>query len=68
MVLLNLIDFQLNDFVEWGRAVDVVCLDISTAFDIHSCNIVIDWPMKYRLNKRTLRQTKNWLNCWADSV
>lgn len=42
-----------------------IYLDCSKAFIAVYCNIPVDKLMKYRLGKWTVRQTENWLHCWA---
>lgn len=58
----------MTGLVDEGRTVVVIGLDFSKAFDIVSCYILIDRQMKYRLDKRTLRQIENLLNWWAERV
>jgi len=52
----------MTGLVDGGRAVEAVSLDFSKASDTVSRNTVMDKLMKYRLRKRTVRQTQNWLN------
>lgn len=37
-------------------------------FSSTSQNILIDKPLKYRLDKQTVRFIENWLNCWDQKV
>ena len=53
--------------VDEGKAVDVVYLDFSKAFDAVSYN-TIDKLTKYGLDKWTVRWTENWLNGQAQRV
>ena len=52
---------------EW-RAVGVVYLDFSKAFDTVSHRIFIEMLMKYGLDEQTVRWIENWLNSQAKSV
>ncbi|GAB0183775.1 mitochondrial enolase superfamily member 1 [Grus japonensis] len=54
--------------VDEGRAVDVVYLDFSKAFDTVSHNILIGKLRKSGLDERTVRWTENWLNGRAQRV
>ena len=54
--------------VDEERAADVVYLDFSKAFDIIAYNIIIGGLTKYRLDRRTVKWIKNWLNDWAQRV
>jgi len=58
--LTNLIAFY--GWVDEGRAVDVVYLDFSKAFDTVSHNILIAKLRKWGLDEWTVRVTENWLN------
>jgi len=68
--LTNLIAFYggMTGCVDEGRAVDVVYLDFSEAFDTVSHNIFIDKLGKCRLGKWTVRWTEDWLNGRAQRV
>lgn len=57
----------MKSLVSKGRAVDVVDLSFSKAFDTVTHNILLDKLMKYRLDKWTVRWTEKWLNCWTQS-
>jgi len=62
--LTNLIAFY-NGMTGWvgeGRAVDVVYLDFSKAFDTVSHNILLGKLRKCGLNEWSVRWTENWLN------
>jgi len=48
--------------VDEGKAVDVVCLDFSKAFDIVPYSILLEKPAAHGLDGCTLRWIKNWLN------
>jgi len=60
----NLIAFYdgVTGWVDEGRAVDVVYLDFSKAFDIVSYNILIGKLKKCGTEEWTMRWTENWLN------
>jgi len=50
------------------RAVDVVCLDFSKAFNTVSHNILLGKLRKCRLKEWTVRWIENWLNGRAQRV
>jgi len=62
--LTNLIAFYdgMTGRVDEGRAVDVVYLDFSKAFDTVSHNILLGKVRKYGLDEWLVRWTENWLN------
>jgi len=62
--LTNLIAFYdgMTGWVDEGRAVDVVYLDFSKAFDTVSHNILLGKLRKRGLDKWSVRWTENWLN------
>ncbi|GAB0178440.1 mitochondrial enolase superfamily member 1 [Grus japonensis] len=62
--LTNLITFcdGITGWVDEGRAVDVVYLDFSKAFDTVSHNILISKLRKRGLDEWTVRWVGNWLN------
>lgn len=62
--MTNLIKFynDLSDLTAEGSAADIVFLDFSEVFDNISHKILIENLLIYRLDKQTLRWTKNWLN------
>ncbi|GAB0209158.1 mitochondrial enolase superfamily member 1 [Grus japonensis] len=68
--LTNLIAFYdgTTGWLDEGRAVDVVCLDFSKAFDTVSHNILIGKLRKCGLNEWTVRWVENWLNGRAQRV
>ncbi|GAB0208567.1 mitochondrial enolase superfamily member 1 [Grus japonensis] len=68
--LTNLIAFYdgTTGWVDEGRAVDVVYLDFSKAFDTVSHNILIDKLRKCGLDEWTVRWVENWLNDRAQRV
>jgi len=68
--LTNLIAFydDMTGGVDEGRAVDVVYLDFSKAFDTVSHNILLGKLKKRELDKRTARWVENWLNGRAQRV
>ena len=59
--LTNLTAFhsKMTGLLNERKAVDVVCLDFSKAFDTVSHNIPIDKLTKYGLHKWTVRRIKN---------
>ncbi|GAB0205144.1 mitochondrial enolase superfamily member 1 [Grus japonensis] len=68
--LTNLIDAYdvMTSWVDEGRAVDVVYLDFSKAFDTVSHNILVSKLRKCGLDEWTVRWVENWLNGRAQSV
>ncbi|KAK4815894.1 hypothetical protein QYF61_009945 [Mycteria americana] len=54
--------------VDEGKAVDVVYLDFSKAFDMVSHSILLEKLAAHGLNECTLRWVKNWLDGWAQRV
>ncbi|GAB0183432.1 mitochondrial enolase superfamily member 1 [Grus japonensis] len=68
--LTNLIVFYdgMTSWVDEGRAVDVVYLDFSKAFDIVSHNILISKLRKCGLDEWSVRWVENWLNGRAQRV
>jgi len=68
--LINMIAFcdGVTGWVDEGRAVDVVYLDFSKAFDTVSHNILIGKLRKCGLREWTVRWIENWLNGRAQRV
>uniref|UniRef100_A0A8B9TCW9 Reverse transcriptase domain-containing protein n=1 Tax=Anas platyrhynchos TaxID=8839 RepID=A0A8B9TCW9_ANAPL len=68
--LMNLISFydKVMCLVDEGKAVDVVYLDFSKAFDTVSHSILLKKLSARGLDWRTLRWVKNWLDSWAQRV
>ncbi|RMC05684.1 hypothetical protein DUI87_17769 [Hirundo rustica rustica] len=68
--LTNLISFydQVTHLVDAGRAVDVVYLDFSKAFDTVSHSILLDRLAACGLDRSTLCCVRNWLDGWAQRV
>ncbi|GAB0205426.1 WD repeat-containing protein 36 [Grus japonensis] len=68
--LTNLTAFYdgMTGWVDEGRAVGVVCLDVSKAFDTVSHNIVIGKLRKCGLDEWTVQWVQNWLNGRAQRV
>jgi len=68
--LTNLIAFYdgVTGWVDEGRAVGVVYLDFSKAFNIISHNILLGKLRKCGLDEWSVRWTQNWLNCRTQKV
>ena len=66
--LTNLTALYMAGWVDEGRAMDVVYLNFSKAFDTVSHNILLGKLRKCGLDKRTVRWMENWLNGKAQSV
>jgi len=68
--LINLIAFYdgMTGWVDEGRAVDVVYLNFSKAFDTVSHNILIEKLRKCGIHEWTVRWIENWLNGRAQRV
>ncbi|KAK4807071.1 hypothetical protein QYF61_018412 [Mycteria americana] len=68
--LTNLISFydKVTRLVDEGKAVDVVYLDFSKAFDMVSHSILLEKLAAHGLDGCTLRWVKNWLDGWAQRV
>ncbi|CAM5117140.1 unnamed protein product [Natator depressus] len=68
--LTNLIAFydEITDSVDEGKAVDVLFLDFSKAFDTVSHSILVSKLKKYGLDERTIRWVESWLDCRAQRV
>ncbi|KAK4825484.1 hypothetical protein QYF61_027639 [Mycteria americana] len=68
--LTNLISFydKVTRLVDEGKAVDVVYLDFSKAFDTVSHSILLEKLAGHGLDGCTLRWVKNWLDGWAQRV
>ncbi|TRZ08141.1 hypothetical protein HGM15179_018968 [Zosterops borbonicus] len=68
--LTNLISFydQVTCLVDAGRAVDVVYLDFSKAFDTVSHSILLEKLAAQGLDRSTLCWVRNWLDGWAQRV
>ncbi|GAB0175774.1 mitochondrial enolase superfamily member 1 [Grus japonensis] len=59
---------KVTRLVDEGRAVDVVYLDFSKAFDTVSHTILLEKLAAHGLDGCTLRWVKNWLDGWAQRV
>jgi len=68
--LTNLISFydQVTRLVDEGKAVDVIYLDFSKAFDTVPHSILLEKLAAHGLGGCTLRWTNNWLNGQAQRV
>ncbi|GAB0175572.1 mitochondrial enolase superfamily member 1 [Grus japonensis] len=68
--LTNLISFydKVTHLVDEGKAVDVVYLDFSKAFDTISHSILLEKLAAHSLDGHTLCWVKNWLDGWAQRV
>ncbi|KAK4828011.1 LOW QUALITY PROTEIN: hypothetical protein QYF61_022788 [Mycteria americana] len=68
--LTNLISFydKMTHLVDEGKALDVVYVDFSKAFDTVSHSILPDKLAAHGLDGRTLRWVKNWLNGQAQRI
>ncbi|CAM5146266.1 unnamed protein product [Natator depressus] len=68
--LTNLIAFydEIIGSVDEGKAVDVLFLDFSKAFDTVSHSILVSKLKKYGLDEWTIRWIESWLDCWAQWV
>ncbi|CAM5164845.1 unnamed protein product [Natator depressus] len=59
---------EITGSVDEGKAVDVIYLDFSKAFDMVSHSILISKLKKYGLDEWTLRWIENWLDRRAQQV
>ncbi|CAM4526902.1 unnamed protein product, partial [Caretta caretta] len=68
--LTNLIAFydEITGSVDEGKAVDVLFLDFSKAFDTVSHSILVSKLRKYGLDECTTRWVESWLDCRAQRV
>ncbi|CAM4715495.1 unnamed protein product [Caretta caretta] len=68
--LTNLIVFydEITGSVDEGKAVDVLFLDFSKAFDTDSHSILASKLKKYGLDEWTMRWIESWLDCRAQRV
>ncbi|CAM5088463.1 unnamed protein product [Eretmochelys imbricata] len=68
--LTNLIAFydEITGSVDEGKAVDMLFLDFSKAFDTVSHSILASKLKKYGLDEWTIRWTESWLDCRAQRV
>ncbi|KAK4828638.1 hypothetical protein QYF61_000286 [Mycteria americana] len=68
--LTNLISFydKVTRLLDEGKAVDVVYLDFSKAFDTVSHSILLEKLAAHGLDRCTLCWVKNWLDGWAQRV
>ncbi|CAM4551684.1 unnamed protein product [Caretta caretta] len=66
----NLIAFydEITCSVDEGKAVDVLFLDFSKAFDTVSHSILVSKLKKYGLDECTIRWVESWLDCRAQRV
>ncbi|TRZ24105.1 hypothetical protein HGM15179_002974 [Zosterops borbonicus] len=70
LCLFNLVSFyhQVTPLVDAGRAVDVVYLDFSKAFDTVSHSTLLDKLAAWGLDRSTLCWVRNCLHGWAQRV
>ncbi|CAM4481703.1 unnamed protein product [Lepidochelys kempii] len=68
--LPNLITFydEITGSVDEGKAVDVLFLDFSKAFDTVSHSILVSKLKKYGLDECIIRWVESWLDCRAQRV
>ncbi|CAM4675942.1 unnamed protein product [Lepidochelys kempii] len=68
--LTNLIAFydEITGSVDEGKAVDVLFLDFSKAFDTVSHSILVSKLKKYGLDECTTRWVESWLDCRAQRI
>ncbi|CAM5165131.1 unnamed protein product [Natator depressus] len=68
--LTNLIAFydEITGSVDEGKAVDVLFLDFSKAFDMLSHSILVSKLKKYGLDECTIGWVESWLDCRAQRV
>ncbi|CAM4488283.1 unnamed protein product [Lepidochelys kempii] len=68
--LTNLIAFydEITGSVDEGKAVDVLFLDFSKAFDTVSHSILVSKLRKYGLDECTIRWVESWLDCRAQRL
>ncbi|CAM5165541.1 unnamed protein product [Natator depressus] len=68
--LTNLIAFydEITSSVDMGKAMDVIYIEFSKAFDTFSHSILASKVKKYGLDEWTLRWIERWLDCWAQQV
>ncbi|CAM4644317.1 unnamed protein product [Lepidochelys kempii] len=68
--LTNLIAFydEITGSVDEGKAVEVLFLDFSKAFDTVSHSILVIKLKKYGLDECTIRWVESWLDCRAQQV
>ncbi|CAM5112035.1 unnamed protein product [Natator depressus] len=68
--LTNLIAFydEITGSVDEGKAMDVLFLDFSKAFDMVSHSILASKLKKYGLDEWTIRWVESWLDCRAQRV
>ncbi|CAM5145543.1 unnamed protein product [Natator depressus] len=68
--LINLIAFydEITGSVDEGKAMDVLFLDFSKAFDTVSHSILASKLKKYGLDEWTIRWIESWLDCRAQRV
>ncbi|CAM5177833.1 unnamed protein product [Eretmochelys imbricata] len=68
--LTNLIAFydEITGSADEGKAVDVLFLDFSKAFDTVSHSILASKLKKYELDEWTIRRMESWLDCRAQQI
>lgn len=68
--MTNLISlcYEITSLIIKGKAVDVVFMDFSKAFDAVYHQILPEKLLKYELDEQTVRLIENWLNGKAQRV
>ncbi|CAM4593510.1 unnamed protein product [Caretta caretta] len=59
---------EITGSVDEGKAVDVLFLDFSKAFDTVSHSILASKLKKHGLDEWTINWIESWLDCWAQRV
>ena len=59
---------QVTCLMDGRKAVDIVCLDFSKAFDTVSHSILLEKLAAHDFDRFTLYWVKSWLDGWAQKV